>query len=140
MGRDVNQQKLENMILTCIDTARAMLDEYNTVIPFGIRTFTDSDDMKMNCPAEKKPEAGWQEQIEAVVDELREFTREEDVESVILVSALASGEDNGIGLQVENSESAVLFVYPYRRENDQWIIDEPEQSDQLLVPVYGSLN
>jgi len=51
----VDQQKqIEKLVLTCIDTAKAMLDEYEQVVPFGIRAFNDSEDLKMNCPGDKK--------------------------------------------------------------------------------------
>lgn len=135
---NVDQQKqLEQMVLTCIDTSKAMLDEYKTVIPFGLRAFKDSEDMKMNCPVEKKPEADWEEQIQAVVSELKQYVENENIASTILVTALSAGEEQGIGLQIENELSSVLFVYPYRRENEQWIIGEPVQTEQLLASVYN---
>ena len=43
------QKQIEQLVLLCIDTAKEMLKEYNAIIPFGIRTFNDSEDMKMNC-------------------------------------------------------------------------------------------
>jgi hypothetical protein len=135
----VDQQKqIENLVLTCIDTARAMLDEYQQVIPFGIRAFNDSEDMKMNCPGDKKPEADWNEQIEMVVAELKEFVLSEKIYATALVTELESEGEKAIGLQVETEMSQVLFVYPYRKEAEDWVIDEPIQTEQLLATVFGN--
>ncbi len=131
------EKQLEKMVLACIDTAKAMLDEYETVIPFGLRAFNDSEDMKMNCPAEQNSKADWNEQIEMVVSELKEFVEAENVSAVILVTDLKSEDESGVGLQIETEMSSVLFVYPYHKENDEWVIDEPIQTDQLLASVYA---
>lgn len=132
------QKQIENLVLTCIDTARAMLDEYQQVIPFGIRAFNDSEDMKMNCPGDKKPEADWNEQIEMVVAELKEFVLSEKIYATALVTELESEGEKAIGLQVETEMSQVLFVYPYRKEAEDWVIDEPIQTEQLLATVFGN--
>lgn len=135
----VDQQKqLETMVLACIDTAKAMLEQYEMVIPFGLRAFNDSEDMKMNCPAEKNPEADWQEQIESVVSELKEYVTSENVSATMVVSELAAGDEKGIGVQIETDMSSVLFVYPYQHKDDEWIIDEPVQTDQLLSTVFDN--
>jgi len=130
------KKQLEQMVLACIDTAKAMLDEYKIVIPFGLRAFNDTEDMKINCPAEKNPTADWEEQIEAVVSELRQYVVDENVAATVLVTALSAGDEDGIGLQIETEMSSVSFVYPYRRENDEWVIDEPIETDQLFSSVY----
>jgi len=133
----VDQQKqIENMVLTCIDTAKAMLDEYELVIPFGIRSYNDSEDLKMNCPGDKNPEASWHEQIDMVVTELKELVKNESLFATALVTELESEGDKAIGLQVETELSSVLFVYPYKRVDEAWVIDEPVQTDQLLTTVF----
>lgn len=130
------EKKIEKLVLVCIDTAKAMLDEYQTIIPFGIRVFDDSDDMKMNCPADKNPDADWNEQIDTVVSELKGFLANEDIAVTALVTALESDGEMGIGLQVETACSSVLFVYPYQQQNNTWIIDEPVQTEQLLTTIF----
>ena len=132
------QKQLEKMVLACIDTAKAMLDGYQTVIPFGLRAFNDSDDMKMNCPAEQNTKADWDQQIAAVVSELKAFVENENISATVLVTDLQAGDESGVGLQIETPMSSVLFVYPYRNENDEWLIDEPVQTDQLLASVYDN--
>jgi len=131
-------KKIEQLVLTCIDTARAMLKEYEMVIPFGIRSFNDSEDLKMNCPGDKSPEAEWNEQIRMVVAELKEFVANENIFATVLVTELAAEGETGIGLQVETEMSSVLFVYPYKKDGDNWVIDEPIQTDQLLSRVFSS--
>lgn len=130
------QKQLEQMVLACIDTAKAMLNEYQLVIPFGLRAFNDSEDMKMSCPAEQNPDAGWQEQIEMVVSELKEHVKNENIAATVLVTELATEDEKGIGLQIETVMSSVLFVYPYKNVEDEWVIDEPIQTEQLLSTVF----
>ncbi|VAW69587.1 hypothetical protein MNBD_GAMMA09-2539 [hydrothermal vent metagenome] len=132
------EKQIEQMVLTCIDTAKAMLDEYELVMPFGIRSFSDSEDLKMNCPGDQKPEADWAEQIDMVVAELKGFVNSENIFATALVTELQSEGETGIGLQVETELSSVLFVYPYKKEGEEWVIDEPIQTDQLLTTVYGN--
>lgn len=132
------QKQLEKMVLACIDTAKAMLEKYEMVIPFGLRAFSDTEDMKMSCPAEKHPDAGWQEQIDAVVAELKQHVINEKVSATVLVTELASDGEKGIGLQVETTMSSVLFVYPYEKKGDEWVIDEPVQTEQLLTAVFDN--
>lgn len=136
----MDQEKIiEKLVLVCLDTAQAMLDEYKTVVPFGIRAFKDADDMKMNCPGDKKPEENFNEQINMVVDELKDFVKNESVFATALVTELESEGETAIGLQVETEMSSVLFVYPFHRntETEQWVIDEPIQTEQLLRSVYS---
>ncbi len=132
------EKQIEQMVLTCIDTAKAMLDEYDLVMPFGIRSFSDSEDLKMNCPGDQKPEADWTEQIEMVVAELKGFVNSENIFATALVTELQSDGETGIGLQVETELSSALFVYPYKKEGEEWVIDEPVQTDQLLATVFGN--
>lgn len=130
-------KQLEQLVLTCIDTAQAMLEEYGMVVPFGIRAFNDSDDLKMNCPADKNPADNMDRQIEHVVKELKSFLETEPVFATALVTDLETGDEKGVGLQVETSESAVLFVYPYTKKIDKWVIEEPIQTQQLLATVFS---
>ena len=133
----MDQEKvIESLVLTCVDTAKAMLDEYGVVVPFGIRAFNDSDDLKMNCPADEQRDDDWTEQINNVVSELKGFVAEESIFATALVTELASDGETGIGLQIETELSSVLFVYPFKKQDDEWKIDEPIQTDQLLATVF----
>ena len=130
------QKQIEQLVLLCIDTAKEMLKEYKVIIPFGIRTFNDSEDMKMNCPGDKIPEADVSKQIDNVVSELKEFVANENIYATAFVTELESGGESGIGLQIETEQSSILFVYPYRKQDDDWVIDEPIQTGQLLTRVF----
>ncbi|MCK4711201.1 MAG: hypothetical protein KAU21_21500, partial [Gammaproteobacteria bacterium] len=81
--------------------------------------------------------AGWQEQIEAVVAELKEHVANENISATVLVTELAAEGEKGIGMQIETVMSSVLFVYPYEKKDDEWFFDEPIQTDQLLATVFG---
>lgn len=130
------QKQIEQLVLLCIDTAKEMLKEYKVIIPFGIRTFNDSEDMKMNCPGDKSPEEDYSKQIDNVVSELKKFVATENIFSTAYVTQLESEGGDGIGLQIETEQSSVLFVYPYKKEDDDWVIDEPIQTVQLLEKVF----
>ena len=130
------QKQIEQLVLLCIDTAKEMLKEYKVIIPFGIRTFNDSEDMKMNCPGDRLPEADASKQVDNVVSELKEFVANENIFATAFVSELESDGESGIGLQIETVQSSVLFVYPYRKKDDDWEIDEPIQTGQLLTKVF----
>ena len=130
------QKQIEQLVLLCIDTAREMLKEYKVIIPFGIRSFNDSEDMKMNCPGDKIPESDYSKQIDNVVSELKEFVANENIFATAFVMNLESDDGKGVGLQIETEQSSVLFVYPYRKEDDDWVIDEPIQTTQLMTKVF----
>lgn len=136
-GLEVDQQKqLEKMVLACIDTAQTMLDEYGAVVPFGLRAYSDNEDMKMNCPAEEKNKTDWDKMIKAVVAELKDFVEAENVVATAVVTTLQANEEHAVGLQIETELSSVLFVYPYSKVDDEWVIDEPVKTEQLLDCVY----
>ena len=130
------EKKIEQLVLTCIDTAREMLKEYKIIIPFGIRSFNDSDDLKMNCPGDAELKTDTLKQVDNVVSELKVFLQSEDIFATAFVTELEAGEELGIGLQIETALSSVLFVYPYRNKNGEWEIDEPIQTEQLLTKVF----
>lgn len=130
------QKQMEQLVLTCIDTAKEMLKEYEAIIPFGIRTFNDSEDMKMNCPGDKNPEEDLTIQVDNVVSELKDFVAKENIYAVGIVTELEADSEKGVGLQVETTESAVLFVYPFKKEGEEWLIEEPIQTSQLLSTVF----
>ena len=130
------QKQIEQLVLLCIDTAKEMLKEYKVIIPFGIRTFNDSEDMKMNCPGDKLQEKDCSVQVDNVVSELKEFVANENIYATAFVTELESEGESGIGLQIETEQSSVLFVYPYRKQDDDWVIDEPIQTGQLLTKVF----
>lgn len=134
----MNQEKaIEKLVLTSIDTAKAMLNEYGVVMPFGIRAFNDSDDLKMNCPADQQTEPDWTQQINDVVAELKKFLATENIFATALVTELQAEGETGIGLQIETERSSVLFVYPVKKQGDDWEIEEPLKTDQLLASVFS---
>ena len=130
------EKQIEQLVLLCIDTAKEMLKEYGVIIPFGIRSFNDSEDMKMNCPGDKLPEKDVSVQVEKVVSELKQFVADENIFATAFVTELESDNESGIGLQIETVQTSVLFVYPYNKKDDDWIIDEPIQTNQLLTKVF----
>ncbi|MAG01062.1 MAG: hypothetical protein CL388_07675 [Acidiferrobacteraceae bacterium] len=130
------EAQIELLVLSCLETAKAMLKEYDLVVPFGMRVFKDSDDQKMNCPADENREADWLQQIEMVVTELKQYLTTENISATVLVTGLESDDQKGIGLQIETEQSSVMFVYPYTHKEETIEIEEPIQSDQLFSRVF----
>jgi hypothetical protein len=85
-----DQKKLESMVLFSIQVAQEMLDEYETVIPFGIRAFADSDEIKMQCFQEEHPKANWDELIKTTVDELKKSIVQEKIFATAVVLSVES--------------------------------------------------
>lgn len=130
-----NEDKtLERMVVFSLEIAQNMLDEYETVIPFGVRAFADSDDIKMQCFQEKQPEADWDELVKKTVDELKKSVDKEDIFATAIVLSVESDDAKGVGLQIDTRQAPALFVYPYVKEDDKWVINEPTQVNMLIAP------
>lgn len=129
-----DQKKLESLVLFSIQVAQEMLDEYETVIPFGIRAFADSDEIKMQCFQEEHPKANWDELIKTTVDELKKSIVQEKIFATAVVLSVESEDAIGVGLQIDTRKGPALFVYPYHKEEDKWVIDEPTQAEMLIAP------
>lgn len=135
------QKRLEKVVVFSLETAQKMMDEYQTVIPFGVRTFYDKEDIIMKCYQEKYPEDALPALIDHTVEELRELMVTEKLFATVIVTILEDGLDVAIGLQIETPLSAVLFVYPCEKEADKWVLQEPEQMDTLIAPhVFTTVN
>jgi len=131
----INEQKtLERIVVFSIEVAQKMLDEYETVIPFGVRAFADSDDVMMKCYQEELPKANWDELIKTTVDELKKSVEEEEIFATAIVLSVESENSTGIGLQIDTRQAPALFVYPYHKKDDKWVIDEPTQAEMLIAP------
>jgi hypothetical protein len=128
------QIKLERMIVFSIEVAQEMLEEYEAVIPFGIRAFADSDEIKMQCFQEEHPKANWDELINTTVDELKKSVEQGDIFAIAIVLSVESEDAMGVGLQIDTRKGPALFVYPYHQEEDKWVIDEPSQAEMLIAP------
>lgn len=129
-------KKIEQFIVRCMDTAKEMLQEYGVIIPFGARCFTDSEDMKINCPADHSPKGDTSEHIDKVVNELKSFIATENIYATAFITELESEGESGIGLQVETLDSEILYVYPYSKKDDVWKVEEPIQTEQILVKIF----
>ena len=125
-------------MLFSIEVAQEMLDEYEAVIPFGVRAFADSDDVKMQCFQEEQPKANWDELIKTTASELKKSVSEDDIFATAIVLSVESDDAIGVGLQIDTRKGPALFVYPYHKDEDKWVIDEPMQAEMLIAPrVFG---
>jgi len=128
------QIALERVVLLSMEVAQKMLDEYGTVVPFGVRAHADSEDVLMKCFQEEYPEASWDDLLQTTVDELKKSVEEEDIFATAVVLSVESNDSMGIGLQIDTRKAPALFVYPYHKDGDIWEIDEPIQAEMLLAP------
>jgi hypothetical protein len=129
-----NDKKMEQLLVSSIQAAQKMLDEYQMIIPFGVKAFLKNEDVKMQCFQEKFPKADWQELINLTATELKKAVKTEELFATTVITELESEGEKGVGIQIETIESAVLFVYPYEKKDDKWLIDEPIQLDVLTAP------
>ena len=128
-----DQKKLERLVLVSIEVAQEMLDEYEAVIPFGVRAFADSDEVKMQCFQEEHPKANWDELIKTTVNELKKSVSKQDIFATAIVLSVESEDAMGVGLQIDTRKGPALFVYPYHKNEDKWVIDEPMQAEMLIA-------
>ena len=128
------QQALERIVLLSMEVAQKMLDEFETVVPFGVRAFADTDDVEMKCFQDEHPEASWDELLQTTIDELKKSVEEEDIFATAVVLSVESEDKMGIGLQIDTRRAPALFVYPYYKDDGMWVIDEPIQAEVLLAP------
>lgn len=129
-----NKKTIERLVLASIDAAQRMLEEQNQVIPFGVLAYAETEDITMKCVSEKYPDADWQELIDATATALKQCVKIENIAATAIVTSLESDSDFGVGIQVETPISAVLFIYPYVKNSNGWVINEPEQADILIAP------
>jgi len=128
------QKTLERLVTFSIEVAQNMLNEYETVIPFGVRAFADTDEVKMQCFQEQEPEADWDDLIQKTVSELKQQTADENIFAIAVVLSVESEDLQGIGLQIDTRKGPVLFVYPYQKKAEEWVIEEPIQAEMLIAP------
>ena len=135
-NKNDEQKILEKLVVFSIEVAQNMLDEYDIVIPFGVRAYADSDEIKMQCFQEKHPKSDWEELIKITTDALKKSVAEEDIfATAIVLSVDADGSDDmGVGLQIDTPQSPAMFVYPYHKKDNKWVIDEPMQVNMLVAP------
>ena len=128
------QIALERIVLLSMEVAQKMLDEYGTVVPFGVRALADSEDVLMKCFQEEYPEASWDDLLQTTIDELKKSVEEEDIFATAVVLSVESEDSMGIGLQIDTRKEPALFVYPYHQDGGIWEIGEPIRAETLLAP------
>jgi len=129
------QTSIHRIVTYCLEISQEMLGEYDEVIPFCARTFTDSEEIKMECFQGKNPDANWDELISITAKELIEITKSEKIfaTTIVFITETKDGEMN-IGIQIDTKKAPVLFIYPYYRKDDQWKIGEAIKADHLIAP------
>ena len=58
----------------------------------------------------------------------------EDIFATAIVLSVESDDAKGVGLQIDTRQAPALFVYPYVKEDDKWVINEPTQVNMLIAP------
>ena len=128
------EKKLEQVIILSLETAQKMIKEHKTITPFAAWAFTDNNDIKMSSYQESLPDGSWQELIEHTVKNMRRLEKDEKLQITAVITALESGNNTAIGIQIETVAGAKLFIYPYSVNDSENIsIDEPIQSDMLIA-------
>jgi hypothetical protein len=128
-----NDELVGKALYVATEAAKLLLQKQGTVLPFALTLDSQGDDVKTYFPRDKMPEAGWEELVDAAVSHLEQCIRSTDVGVIALGTELASGEQEGLGVQVETRSTSVFIVYPYTGKGRNQQLGKPEAAEGLLV-------
>lgn len=128
-----NDEMLEKALYVATESAKLLLKEHGTVLPFALTLDSQGDDVKTYFPRDKMPNAGWDELVDAAVSHIKQCIRSTDVGVIALGTELVSGEQAGLGIQVETRSTSIFVVYPYTGKGRNQQLGKPEAAEGLLV-------
>lgn len=115
------------------ESAKLLLQKHGTVLPFALTLDSRGDEVKTYFPADKLPNADPGELVDAAVSHLEQCIRSSDVGVIALATELVSGEQAGLGVQVETRSTSLFLVYPYIGKGRNQRLGEPGEAEGLLV-------
>jgi hypothetical protein len=110
-----------------------LLRKQGTVLPFGLTLDAAGDNPRTWFPRDQLPRASWDELLDATVGHLERSSGSADVGAIALATTLESGDESGLGIQVETRTSSLFLVYPYSGSGQSWSLKEPQTAEGLLV-------
>lgn len=128
-----NGELVGKTLYVASELAELLLQKHGTVLPFALTLDSQGDDVKTYFPRDQMPEAGWDELVDAAVTHLEQCIRSTDVGAIALATELVSGEQAGLGVQVETRSTRLFLVYPYTGKGRSQRLGEPGEAEGLLV-------
>jgi hypothetical protein len=128
-----NDELVEKAVYVASEAAKLLLQKHGTVLPFALTLDSGGDNVKTYFPADKLPGAEPGELVDAAVTHLEQCIRSTDVGVIALGTELVSGEQAGLGIQVETRSSSLFIVYPYTGKGRSQQLGKPEAAGGLLV-------
>jgi hypothetical protein len=107
-----NGELVGKALYVASEAAEFLLRERGTVLPFALTLDSQGDNVKTYFPADTLPDAEPGELVDAAVNHLEQCIRSTDVGAIALATELVSGEQAGLGLQVETRSTSLFLVYP----------------------------
>ncbi len=110
-----------------------LLRKHGSVLPFGLTLDAAGDNPRTWFPRDQLPRASWDELLDATIGHLERCSGSGDVGAIALATTLESGNESGLGIQVETRASSLFLVYPYSGAGQSWSLEEPQTAEGLLV-------
>jgi hypothetical protein len=128
-----HEELVGKALYVATEAAKLLLKEHGTVLPFALTLDSQGDDVRTYFPRDKMPDAGWDELVDAAVSHLKQCIRSTDVGVIALGTELVSGEQAGLGVQIETRSTSLFIVYPYIGKGRSPQLGKPEAAEGLLV-------
>ncbi len=128
-----NDGLLEKALYVATEAAKLLLREHGTVLPFALTLDSQGDNVKTYFPADTRPGTEPGELVDAAANHLEQCIRSTDVGVIVLGTELVSGEQVGLGVQIETRSTSLLIIYPYTGKDRSQQLGKPEAAEGLLV-------
>ncbi len=139
MARMNEEELLGKTLYVASESAKHLLKAHGTVLPFALTLDDQGDQVKTYFPRDQRPGAVWEELVEAAVLHLTRCIQSTQVGAIALATELVSGDQSGVGIQVETRSSSLFLIYPYLGTWRNRSMGEPGRAEGLLVgPILAS--
>jgi hypothetical protein len=128
-----NDELLEKALYVATEAAKLLLGKHGTVLPFALTLDSQGDNVETYFPADTLPGAEPGELVDVAASHLERCIRSKDVGAIALGTELVSGEQTGLGVQIETRSTSVLIIYPCTGKGRNQQLGKPEAAEGLLV-------
>jgi len=138
MGGAHEKELLGRLVSLSRKLSLLLLEQTDQVLPFAITLDPAGKKPQTFYPADSRPDATWEQLLDAAADWLMASVASGSVAAVAVVTLLNSDDQrSGIGVQIETVHSGMLHVYPLEKGTDGWVLHELVRIDTPIVePVW----
>ena len=132
-----DEERVELLAFLVRHTSQLLLDERAEVMPHAVRLLGPSSEVKTYFPQDSHPRAAANELLRLALIWASEPDESAEVVGIAVCAGLELATDpdaRALGAQVETGTVAAFLIFPYRREEQGFQIDEFQASEELLVP------